>query len=448
MEHLVKRLGLLPLAVTAPFFGEPERQQPGSGEFLVLTIDPLACKGCGICSQTCPAAAMEAAQRTPETVAAARQLRSTWELLPASAPATIARAREHPEVEALAAPLLSRVGVPGLGGGDGGEPGSGARLALRMTLATMEVHQAGVFAAFLAEVQTVQQQITARIRESLADALPADDLDALARGLENTDSRQADLTVFMGEAENAIGSAVDAAKLRRLVELARGLTDLAWRLEEGRQGFGRSRIGLVLSAASAAEWAGGFPHNPFTGPVVVDSTGDGAQLAAGLLEGQLRQTTDDSVLLRKARLEIERPAEAARLWTELGALRWQDLGPEEKARCPIMLLAGDSNTLGERGLSQLASVLGGELPLKALVFADLDMGLGAPPEIGVPVAAAPDTSANLALLTLSRRSASVAQTYHWQTGAFSGKPGAGHNLPGTGTAACACPQSHTPWFRH
>ena len=46
------------------------------------------------------------------------------------------------------------------------------------------------------------------------------DLDALARGLEAVSTRHADLRAFLGEAEGAIGSAVDAARLRRLVELA------------------------------------------------------------------------------------------------------------------------------------------------------------------------------------------------------------------------------------
>jgi pyruvate-ferredoxin/flavodoxin oxidoreductase len=410
MDRMIERLGSLPLAVTEPFFTEPEMEQQGSGQLLTLSIDPGLCKGCGICVQSCPVAALEAVPRSVAIVGAVRQIRNTWELLPATAAETVSRASTHPGVEPMAASMLSRNGVPGLGGGDGGEPGSGARLALRMSLGAINAHQEVIFAAYLEQVHQVRQQINGLIRDLLADALPADDLDALARGLENTDSRQADLSVFLGEAEGAISSAVDAARLQRLVEMARGLTDLGWRLEKGRQGFGRSRVSLVLSAGNLADWTGGFPHNPFAGPVVVDSTGDGAQLAAGLLEAQLRQTTEDAVLLRRARLEIERPAEAVRLWPELESLQWRDLSALERSRCPLVLLVGDGSVLGERGLAQLTGILGSELPLKALLFADLELGLGNQPEIDAPLAAIPDRGSELALLALSRRGASVAQT--------------------------------------
>jgi pyruvate-ferredoxin/flavodoxin oxidoreductase len=120
---------------------------------------------------------------------------------------------------------------------------------------------------FIAEVRSTREKVTGLIRRILAAALPADDLDALARGLDRVDTRQAELSAFIRDAENAVDSGIDAPRMRRLVVLAQQLGDLAWRLSEGRQGYGRAHLGLVLCSDAPSGWAGVFPYNPFRDPV-------------------------------------------------------------------------------------------------------------------------------------------------------------------------------------
>jgi len=259
-------------------------------------------------------------------------------------------------------------------------------------------------------VRELQRRIAGLIREQLAQALPADDLDSLAERLGAIRGRQTDLGALLGPAEEVLESAVDTVRLRRLVDLGRGLGDLEWRLAEGRQGLGRARLGAVLTPGSAVSWAGAFPDNPFAGPVVLDPSGDGPQLAAGLLEGQLRQAAKGLILLRKARLELERPDEAGRLAPELDGLGWQDLSPDEQACCPSLLLVGDSGSLGGPGLAQLVWLLGSRLPLRILLLADLDLGLAEHAHLEVPLAETHDPSANLGLLALAQRDACIAQS--------------------------------------
>ena len=199
-------------------------------------------------------------------------------------------------------------------------------------------------------------------------------------------------------------------RLRRLVAQARELRDLDWRLSEGRQGFGRAGLGMVLSTGSISGWAGVFPNNPFRAPVAVDLTGDGAQMAAGLLEGQLRQSVAGIVLLRKAHLELESPADAARLGSELDRLTWRDLTPAERALCPTMLVVGSAGVLGGQGLSQVSWLLGTDLPIKLVLLADLDLGLSTRVGLDTPPTAAADPGIDIALLALARRGACVAQT--------------------------------------
>jgi len=410
VRSLVAALGCLPVTAADPFFSEREGTARGSGALLFLALSPDACKGCGICVQTCGAGAWRMARQGSQALRQARSVRTAWESLPETDATIIEGVCPHPGPGPLSLDLLRRSAASSMAGGDGAEPGSGARLAIRLAVASLEALQAPLLAAFAQEVEGARERIAGLIREILADALPSDDLDTLASRLKTVASRQADLSLFLEQTTGAVGSGVDAARLRRLVDLARDLGELGWRLAEGSHGLGRARFGLVLSPGSPAGWAGAFPDNPFAQPVTLDWSGDGAQLAAGLLEGQLRQATQGFVLVRKARLELDHPTEAARLWHDLEGLTWRDLDEAERALCPPLLIVGDSGTLAGRGLSQLVRLLGGNLPVRMLLLADLDLGLGAQFGLDLPLSPTADPAIDLALLAVSQRGAYIAQT--------------------------------------
>ncbi len=412
VTEIAATLDALPLAATATFFKEAEAGSKGSGELLTLVIDPGACKGCGICARACEEQALRLQPQDPQHLQQARQLHRAWQRLPANGADSLQRVKKALGVGAAA--LLAAKAVSSLSGADGAEPGSAAKLVLRLALAAAHAQAAPQLAAWQESVEELRDGIGALIRGLLTDALPADDLDALSRGLESAGG-QADLGdllgVGMGAAENAVDAAVDAPRLRRLVNLAKNLGDLAWRLAEGRQGMGRAATGLVLAPGALSGWAAGFPHSPFSVPVAVDGSGDAAQLAAGLAGGWLRHATADLALMRKARLELEQPEDAARLSAQLDGLDWHGLDPEERALCPSLLLVGDAGLLAGPGLAQLHWLLNGDLPVKLLALADLDLGLAAPARQDGPlILSAPDALADLGLLALSRRNAFVAQS--------------------------------------
>lgn len=408
-QRLKETVGALPVAVTDTLLRTPETSAPGSGRLLFIALESAACKGCGLCVRLCTPGALSMAHQHREQVEPARAVRQAWERLPETSAETIALAARS-DMGALPALLLSRRASAGMIGGDGAESGSGARLALRLALAAASAHQAPARAALVRRVAETRERIAGLIRGILADALPADDLDTLARGLASVETRQTDLGTFVGLAEGQIGSALDAERLKRLVELARQLADYEERLTQGRQGLGRASVSLVLSPEDPAGLAGAFPQNAFRIPVTLDPTGDGPQLAAGLLEAQLRQATVGLALLRKARLELEKPADARRRWSELDALGWHDLSADERASCPMLLLVGGARMLAGRGLSQLVWLLGGDLPVKVMVLSELDLGLTDRAGVDSLPAALPDPGIELALLALSQRRVCVAQT--------------------------------------
>jgi pyruvate-ferredoxin/flavodoxin oxidoreductase len=243
------------------------------------------------------------------------------------------------------------------------------------------------------------------------DALPTENLDALTRSLDQIEVPQIDLATVVSRVENAVEHhPIDAAALRRSIDQAHGLTDLHWRLTKGHNGLGRARFGLAVAPGSVAQWAGMFPHNPFDAPVVVEMTGDAAQLAAGLVAGQMRDTVEAVALVRRARLEIDKPVAADWQRAALGRLAWQDLDAEEQRLCAPLFLVGDDDVLGGRGLAQVLWLLESGLPVKILVLAQLDLGLASPPHATTETAPNANPRGDLGLLALAQRGAYVAQT--------------------------------------
>ncbi len=411
IEGLIDQLGSLPVAVTKSFYEAPEDQDKGSGELLTVAINPEACKGCGLCITSCNAQALTAVTQNRPLIERVRNTWKLWEQLPETSATTIARASQDPEIGAMAALLLARRQLRAVAGGDGAEAGSGEKVAVRLILAAMEKQQQPIFERFGKEIEETQHQITRLIKETLVNALPTEDLDALANGLDSAHSREVDLSSLTQYADTAIeGSHIDSSRLRRLVELAQALADLRWRLSEGPHGLGRAATGLIVAHGAVSSWAGTFPYNPFRAPTVVDMTGDAAQLAAGLLQGQLAEATEGATLLRKAKLEIEQPVGAERERATLERLHWDSLEEHERRLCPPLLVIGNDDVLGGKGYSQVAWLLSSGLPVKILVLADLDLGIDVKVPVGASISALKHPRINLALAALANRQAYVAQS--------------------------------------
>ncbi len=409
VESINQHIGSLPIACTDAFFADPEHYQHETGELLSLVINPDACKACKLCIAACEVGALTEAPQTPQRVTQAKNLWRLWEQLPDTAGTTIERAGNHEKVGKMPAILLSRYCQAAIGGGDEAEAGSGEKMAVRLALAVTEFQRQPFINSFLADITEVRAKLLEKIRVTLTNALPTNDLDALAKGLDAIHPSQAPLSALTKQLENAAEQElVDAAQLRRLVKTTQALGDLQWQLAEGGHGLGRSRLSLAIAPGTLTNWAGSWPNNPFQVPVAIDMSGDTAQLAGGLLEGQLQVATNGVALLRQAKLELEKPEEAARAAQTFEPPNWRDLTKEEQRFCPPLLLIG--NALEGKGFTAIAHLLGGDLPLKILILADLDLDFETVNVAGSFMAAAKGTQIELGLLALSQRSAYIAQT--------------------------------------
>jgi pyruvate/2-oxoacid:ferredoxin oxidoreductase alpha subunit len=365
---VVDEVGELPVARTRAF----------PGELFTLAVNPDACKSPQIALAACEGRGLRSEAPTPERPEASRRLWALWQRLPDTSGETIERARTNPAIGTLPALMLSRQCAHAMAGGDGAEAGSGARLALARVLAVAEFHEQPRIQKHLGEIETLRSSLAEHIRETLAAALPTSDLDALAEGLDVLGRGDVDLAALSSKIDTAVTEAqVDGARLGRLVDVARGLADLRYLLVEGPDGFGRARAGLAIAPGAVATWAGAFPFNPFQIPVLVGSGPGSGHLARGLLEGQLRQALAGLRLMRWAKLELERPQEAARAAETLAGLRYEDLTAEERWLCPPIFWVGDDQALGGGDVGELVAILTSGWPVKVVCLADAGGGADA-----------------------------------------------------------------------
>ncbi|MBT8419664.1 MAG: hypothetical protein KJO08_02260 [Gammaproteobacteria bacterium] len=432
MEKLLTEIGSITIARTAPFFTAHEKTKAGSGELLSLFVNPNTCKACNICVHACEPGALTPAPQTLTRIREAHRLWRVWENLPETTPETIERAGRDPLVNPMAALQLSRQCLLSMIGGDGAEAGSGEKIAVRFLLSAVEAHQQPLAKGFQTDIDKARGDVLALIQSIVTDALPTKDLDALATGLASVHPGQVPLTVLTKHLDTAEDTGiVNITRLRRLVELTRTLGDFHWEIKNGRQGLGRARFGLAVGPGSLATWAGAYPNNPFHVPVTIDMTGATAQLAAGIFEGQLRKTTEIIQVLREASDAINQSGTqtSARAGTRRGRtsfkpdsashpLVWQDLTPKEQQLCPPVILLGNNEALGGRGLAPILWLLSSDLPFKILIVSELDLGLDAVVTatdttgvmVDAPFSLAKTPRINIGLLALAQYRAYVAQT--------------------------------------
>jgi len=350
-EALAEPFAAAPLAAPPP--------QRAAGELLALAIDPDRCTGCGLCVAVCAPLALADAPATVDRVAAARGAAAAVAALPPTSEATLVRLAGDERVGALAAALADVEAAALLGGVDGAEPGSGARLATRQLLAALGRRLVPARGAALERVRDLAARLAREVHGHLEGALPDRDLEALARGLEGAAEAGTDLAALSARVGDAVeGGRVDVPALRRRVELARALADLEARLAGAAGSAPRAPMTLVVGPGPALAWAAEPLANPFGLPATVVAEAPLA-LARGLAHAEAERAIGEALVLRRARLELERPGEARAGLP--GRPAWSELDEVERALAtPVVALLDERAGAGE--LDVALEALAGELP--------------------------------------------------------------------------------------
>ncbi len=404
LGQVCDEIGPLPLCTAATYFERAENARKDGGEFLALVLNPDTCKNCGLCEEVCDEAAIKLVPQLDTDLAKAQQIWNIWAATPDTQSETIERVLASSELDSVSAINLSRYCLLSMAGGDGAEPGSGEKIALRMVLSTTEFRQQPIVQGFVDELASTSGAVVDEIQEILAMNLPEEELDILSKSVDSIRAPLVELSELARTVETSVhASPVDTARLTRLLSLAKQLSDQHWHLTSGRQGLGRARFGLTVAPGTVGRWASTFPYNSFQAPVVLDFSDETPHIAAGLLEGHLRDTCESIGLMRQARLEIDRPAGVEFERASLAQLTWQDLSAPERRICPPMLVVGNDGAFGGEGLANVLWSLSSDLPIKIISLVNLDLGIAQTHQTQ-------DPRSNMGLVAIAGRSAFVAQT--------------------------------------
>lgn len=386
-QKLLLFLKKIPTIRTELFFDGQQRESKGNAQLLALAIDPASCNNCGICVSACNSQAITLENTSPNRLQQYRDTYQAWQTLPNKDSSALQHLAAPENIGPLATKLLSNAAQQALSLSDLAEPGSGESIALRLSIALFADYQTALYKTHLEKLGDLADRLPALLRKQFSAGV-ADDFDLLCEKLagENyPDQSRAD--------QNAIN---------HMVKLSQDFKVHYEKITERSQSRYGPRCSVVLAKGAITQWAGRFPDNPFSMPVLVDTTGDAIAIARGLLESQIQQFITELSLSEQvaAMLEIGDTNHAP---PSLSPTTWQQLNEEQKRLCPPVLLIANEESFAADKFADLISLMQSDLPIKILLFTELGLGLN--------MDIANNTqSVNLALLTLMQTKALVAQT--------------------------------------
>lgn len=365
-------LDRVPVARTRAFTDDAEKEEPGAGALLAIFADPDACTSCGICTHACDADAIPLEPVTSDSLGAARAAWELWSRLPDPTGPTLARASRHADVGLAAATFASRHASMATASARGDGQGSGEMLALRLVLGAVESVRQPVMAELGREVARLRGKLAGEVHDLLAGALPTDDLDALARGLSASDAHEVSLGDIATRLEHAEHERkVDRDRLAAIVDVARRLADLEWRVTTCAGGQGRARAALVVAGEAMAARVARFPDTVFAGPTLVDTSPEAAHTARGVARGLGETLLEDVRLVRRARLLMEHALpEASAASESLATLSWEDLTADERRWCTPLVVLADELSLGESALALVETIVSAGRPAAVVLLSE------------------------------------------------------------------------------
>ncbi len=345
---LFSRLDDLPVAVTAPFFGVPEKRQPGSGGLLAVTVNPNACKGCNLCVEVCGEGALVPVPQDEQVLDRLRRGWSLWQRLPDTAERFIKVSDLDRGVGVLHTLLLQKRVFRSMVGGDGACMGCGEKTAIHLVMAAAEAAARPRAARFVARLAQLLTGLEAKAADLAA---------------EGSSRLLADARVAGGAPAGG-----DRERLARLARLHAQLADLRWRYVEGPTGAGRAALGIANSTGCSSVWGSTYPYNPYPYPWTNHLFQDAPSIGIGLFEGLMRKMADGFAAVRRAELELADAWDPAVHEPFFAAFDWTRFSDEEYLLSPPLLVVGGDGAMLDIGLQNLSRLLASGKPLKVVVL--------------------------------------------------------------------------------
>jgi pyruvate-ferredoxin/flavodoxin oxidoreductase len=362
-------LGDYAFSLTRPFFSLPERDAPGSGGLLSITVNPYTCKGCGECIAVCDDAALIKVAQTDDSVASLKKSWDFWTELPTT-PARFIRVDDLEErIGVLDNILLDKGTYLPFASGDGACLGCSEKTVLHLFIATVLALMQPRVDKHIGYLKSVLERLERHVQLKLVEEIDVEDTEMLQRILSGSQGGDLTLAQLAGQSEAWKGDTpIDQDWLRRVTGLVAELKDLLWRYREGTTGRGRAAMGILNATGCSSVWGSTYPFNPYPFPWANHLFQDSASMAMGVFEAHMTKMARGFAAIRKAELELDGAYRPVEHDAEFQLFGWQDFSDAELKLCPPVVVVGGDGAMYDIGFQNLSRAIMSGKPLKIVVL--------------------------------------------------------------------------------
>lgn len=356
-------------SLTSPYYSVPEKQAPGGGGLLSITVNPYTCKGCMECVQVCNDDALRPIKQTPKSI---EQLRRDWDFwldLP-NTPKKYIRVDDLEEgIGALETILLNKDNYLAFASGDGACLGCGEKTAVHLFVATVEALMRPRVERHIAELSELIEKLQRHIQLRLVNEIDVGDTDAIANAVRAAGDGDVTLAGIAERVEDMSGGEpIDREWLLRVTGLAAQLKSLRAKYTGGTTGNGRSTMGMLNATGCTSVWGSTYPYNPYPFPWANHLFQDAASMAMGVFEGHMLKMAEGFKAIRMSELELSGEYDPDRHDELLTRLNWQDFTDDEWDLCPPVVAVGGDGAMFDIGFQNLSRALMSGKPIKVLIL--------------------------------------------------------------------------------
>jgi pyruvate-ferredoxin/flavodoxin oxidoreductase len=360
-------LGDFQFALSRPYFTLPEKNEPGSGGLLSITINPYTCKGCMECVAVCNDDALRPVTQTPDSIASLRAQWDLWEDLPNTPPRFIRIDDLDEGIGALETLLLDKDAYGALASGDGACLGCSEKTALHLFTATMEALMQPRVKRHVAYLDDLLVRLEQHLQQRLLAGVHVDDSAAMAEVLKDSQGSDLSLADLARRMSNGNSEPIDQGWLRRVSQLIADLKALRGRYTQGTTGRGRASMGMINATGCTSVWGSTYPFNPYPFPWTNHLFQDAPSIALGVFEGHMAKMAQGFAAVRQAELELAGEYREREHGEFFKRFNWEQFSDEEFLLCPPVVAVGGDGAMYDIGFQNLSRALMSGKPVKMLV---------------------------------------------------------------------------------
>jgi len=356
------------LALSRPYWTLHEKDRPGSGGLLSITVNPYTCKGCMECVAVCEDDALKPMRQTEESVRRLKQQWDFWLDLPTTPQRFLRVIDLEAGIGALETILLDKANYLGFTSGDGACLGCAEKTVIHLFTATVEALMQPRIARHVERLDGLIEKLERHIQLKLVSELHLDPsmsriVDDLARGQDVTLSGIA----LRVERETG-GEPIDREWLERVTRVLTELKELRGKYAPGPAGHSRARMGMINATGCTSVWGSTYPFNPYPFPWANHLFQDSPSMAMGVFEGHMARMAQGFRAMRQAELEIAGQYDPDQHEPFFTYFNWQQFTDEEWELCPPVVAVGGDGAMYDIGFQNLSRLMASGKPIKVLVL--------------------------------------------------------------------------------